>query len=110
MFRPRDINLHNALKLITFYFMYSFLLSSSLVIIIVSMLLFCLYPCALGRSSWSPMAAFVVDVSPTSNSGFHINLFTFCRCSVVQFYVDVQVVPTLNFSYLVLVNCGTGIT
>ena len=110
MFRPQDINLHNVIRLITFDFMYSFLLSSSLVIIIASMLLFCLYPCALGRSSWSPMAAFVVDVSPTSNSGFHISLFTFSRCSVVQFYVDVQVVPTLNLSYLILVNCGTGIT
>ena len=110
MFRPQDTNLHNVIRLITFYFMYSFLLSSSLVIIIACMLFFCLYPCALGRSSWSPMAAFVVDVSPMSNSGFHISLFTFCRCSVVQFYVNVQVVPTLNLSYLVLVNCGTGIT
>ena len=73
------------------------------------MLLFYLYSCALGRSSWSPLAAFIVDVSPTSNSGFHISLFTFCRCSVVQFYVDVQVVPMLNLSYVVLVNCGTGI-
>ena len=61
------------------------------------------------RSLWSPMAVLVVDVSPKSNSGFHISLFTFCRCSVVQFYVEVQVVPTLNLSYLVLVNCGTGI-
>ena len=89
--------------------MYSFLLSSSLVIITVSMLLFCLYQCALGRSSWSPMAAFVIDVSPTSNSGLSISLFTFCRGSVVQFYVDVQVVHTLNLSYLVHVNSGTGI-
>ena len=63
----------------------------------------------IGRSLWSPMAVFVVDVSSTSNSVFHISLFTFCRCSVVQFYVDVQVVPMLNLSYLVLVNCGTGI-
>ena len=60
----------------------------------------------IGQSLWSPMAAFVIDVS---NSGFHISLFTFCRSSFVQFYVDVQVVPTLNLSYLVLVNCGTGI-
>ena len=60
----------------------------------------------IGRPSWSSMAAFVID---GSNSAFHISLFTFCSNSVVQFSVDVQVVPTLNLSYLVLVNCGTGI-
>ena len=40
-------------------------------------------PMRIGQSLWSLMAVFVVDGSPMSNSGFHISLFTFYRCSVL---------------------------